>query len=168
MENETSARDVARGRRRKRPSGERGLRGFSIVEIMVVLTMAAVILRMALPSFYRAIEKSKADIAIANLRGLWAAEQFFWIENRTYTGDMSSAGGLNNYHLLSADVLSNQAQPYLYSIDNYSATTFTIRATRIAGSAFSDYFTIDQTGVVTGSVKLEDGFTIAPPATASY
>jgi type IV pilus assembly protein PilE len=164
MMNETSAP----ARQRTRPAGSCRPRGFSIVEIMVVLTLAAVILRMALPSFYRTIEKSKADIAISNLRGLWAAEQFFWIENRTYTNDMSSASGLNKYNLLAADVISNQTQPYQYSIDTSSATTFTIRATRSAGSAFTDYFTIDQTGVVSGSVTLEDGFTIAPPATASY
>jgi Tfp pilus assembly protein PilE len=159
MRNEISARDAATAR---------GLRGFSIVELTVVLTMAAVILSMALPSFYRAIEKSKADIAITNLRGLWAAEMFFWIENRTYTNDMSSATGLNMYNLLSADMEANQSQTYQYTIVDYSATTFTIRATRTTGSPFTDYFTIDQTGSVSGSVTLDDGYVIAPPAGASY
>jgi len=150
-------------RKNRRTRGDR--RGFSIMEVMVVLTITAVMIRMALPSFYRSVEKTKADIAIANLRALWAAEQFYWVENRNFSSDFDA---LNNYNLLPPDVLpaaqtATPAPPYSYTIVSYSATGFTIKAQRANTSALADAFQIDQTGAVTGSVTLGDGYVILPP-----
>ena len=150
-------------RKNRRTRGDR--RGFSIMEVMVVLTITAVMIRMALPSFYRSVEKTKADIAIANLRALWAAEQFYWVENRNFSSDFDA---LNNYNLLPPDVLpaaqtATPAPPYSYTIVSYSATGFTIKAQRANTSALADAFQIDQTGAVTGNVTLDDGYVILPP-----
>ena len=120
---------------------------------------------MALPQFMRAVEKAKADVAIANLRAVWAAEQFYWVEYRSFTSDFDA---LNTYKLVPPDVMPAQQlatppPPYVYSVADYSATGFTIKAQRSVGSVLTDYFQIDQTGTVTGSITLSDGYIIQAP-----
>ena len=42
-------------------------RGFTLVEMMIVLTIIAIVATMCIPTFQRAVEQSEADIAAANL-----------------------------------------------------------------------------------------------------
>ena len=65
-------------------------KGFTLIEAMTVVTMMAIISAMAVPSFRLAMEESKADIAQANLRAIWAAERFYWMSNRQYTEDINT------------------------------------------------------------------------------
>jgi prepilin-type N-terminal cleavage/methylation domain-containing protein len=58
---------------------------FTLVELMVVLTIVAIMATMSVPTFQHAIEQSRADIAGANLRAIWAAERLYWLEYHTYT-----------------------------------------------------------------------------------
>ena len=44
----------------------------------------------AVPSYRRAIEQSRIDIAGANLRAIWAAERLYWLQNQTYTTDIAT------------------------------------------------------------------------------
>ena len=64
-------------------------RGFTLTELMVVTTLIGVMAAMSIPSFQRAVEQSRADIAAANLRAIWAAERLFWLENHAYTDKLS-------------------------------------------------------------------------------
>jgi prepilin-type N-terminal cleavage/methylation domain-containing protein len=68
---------------RARPSG------FTLMELMVVLVIMGVLAAFAIPSYRRAIEQSRADIAGANLRAIWAAERSYWLETQEYTEDLS-------------------------------------------------------------------------------
>ena len=52
---------------------------------MVVLTVIAIMAAMCIPTFQRAIEQSRADVAAANLRAIWAAERLYWLEYHAYT-----------------------------------------------------------------------------------
>ena len=58
-------------------------RGFTLTELMVVTTLIGVMAAMSVPSFQRAVEQSRVDIAVANLRAVWAAERLYWLENHT-------------------------------------------------------------------------------------
>ena len=65
-------------------------RGFSLVEVMVVLTVIGVLIALSVPSYQRAVEQARADVAVANLRAIWSAERLFWIEHHPYTADLSA------------------------------------------------------------------------------
>ena len=67
----------------RRPLAAR--RGFTLTELMVVTTLIGVMAAMSVPSFQRAVQQSRVDIAVANLRAIWAAERLYWLENHTYT-----------------------------------------------------------------------------------
>src|SRR4051794_10467781 len=86
-------------------------RGYSLMEVAVVVTLMSVILSMTAPSFQRAVETTRADLAAANLRALWAAERFYWLEYRTYTDDLSRLAALG---LLDPQVPTASA-PFAYS-----------------------------------------------------
>jgi prepilin-type N-terminal cleavage/methylation domain-containing protein len=134
-------------------------RGFTLTELMVVTTLIGVMAAMSVPSFQRACEQSRADIAAANLRAIWSAERLFWLENHTYTPNLSpqtppSLPGLVDLGLIDPQVVvstysDGSCKPYSYSVPAAGTATFTATATRKDkyGNQLG-YFTIDQDGNV--------------------
>jgi prepilin-type N-terminal cleavage/methylation domain-containing protein len=143
------------------PGFSRRRGGFTLPEILVVLTLMAVMIAMAAPSFQKAVEKAKADVAIANLRAVWAAERFFWLDNRAYTANL---GQLVTLDLLNAELTAGTS-PYVYTVStSIDGETFVATATHITGSSWSGSFTIDQTGTVGGKVTSPGDPDILPPS----
>jgi len=148
----------------KRPTAERRIRSpghrraFSLTEVSVVLTILAILLAMAVPSFRRSLEQSKADIAAANLRGLWVAERVYWLETRAFTADMSKLESLG----LVDPALTSTGNPYVYKITRARANTFSASANRSGSTQWSGALTIDQTGIVKGQIRERGGRVIEP------
>jgi prepilin-type N-terminal cleavage/methylation domain-containing protein len=126
----------------------RGLRSaYSLLELMVVLTMISVLMAISVPLFHRAVEESRASMAAANLRAVWAAERIYWLDNRTYTSNFSDLQPLLD------PSIPLGTQGYSYAITASDNTTFTVTATRIGSSTWSGHFSIDQTGLVSGTIQ---------------
>ncbi len=127
-------------------------RGFTLTELMVVTTLIGVMAAMSVPSFTRAVQQSRVDISVANLRAIWAAERLYWLENHTYTPVTApttpdqALQSLQNLGLLDAEVLSGVGG-YNYSVTSGTTTTFTAQATSINTWGLG-CLTIDQTGSV--------------------
>ena len=145
-------------------------RGFTLTELMVVTTLIGVMAAMSIPSFQRAVEQSRADIAAANLRAIWAAERLFWLENHAYTDKLSQQSpqpvGLMQLGLLdpslplteSAGTQSGGGYYYTVVAGSDTTPTFTATATRCGTSSC---FTIDQSGTMGGTVTV-GGCAITP------
>lgn len=140
------------------PSRRHRRSGFSLIEVVVVITVIAVLIAFAAPTFGVAIEQSQADIAAANLRSIWTAERLYWLENRTYTTDLSA---LESAGLLDSAIVTGSSQ-YSYAVSAADASTFSATATRIASQRWSGSFTIDQTGSMTGSIQAAGQSAIVP------
>jgi type IV pilus assembly protein PilE len=123
--------------------------GFSLVEMMVVLTVIGILVAMAIPSYERALEQSQANIAAANLRAIWSAERFYWLENRAYTADLTvlKASGLLDPQIVLA------TSGYVYSVSAAGSNTMTASATRTESARWSGAYQIDETGLISGSVE---------------
>ncbi len=133
-------------------------RTFSLVEVMVVLTVIGVLIAMSVPSYQRAVEQARADVAAANLRAIWTAQRLYWIENRAYTADLSA---LRAAGLLDAEtVLATTG--YVYAASAPGDGTFTATATRTGSSQWAGQLTIDQTGTLSGAVSAPGQPQIAP------
>ena len=63
-------------------------RAFSLIEIMITMTILGVLISFSAPRVMRTMEQSHADIATANLRSICSAQRFYWIENRTYASSL--------------------------------------------------------------------------------
>jgi prepilin-type N-terminal cleavage/methylation domain-containing protein len=126
-------------------------RAFTLTELMVVMTIVGVMAAMSLPSFQRAIEQSRADIAVANLRAIWAAERLYWLEYHTY---ISNVGTLQTLGVLDNTIPTNTTDSmggYKYAITEATETTMKAKVTH--ASDFGS-FEIDQSGNVTGSITI--------------
>jgi prepilin-type N-terminal cleavage/methylation domain-containing protein len=134
-------------------------RGFTLTELMVVMVMIGVMVAMSVPSYQRAIEQSRADIAAANLRAIWAAERLYWLENGRYTPAAdpptpdTALQSLRDLGLIDGEIVAGTGG-YTYAITSASATAFTATATR---PGTSGNFTISELGVVGGTVTVGSG-----------
>jgi Tfp pilus assembly protein PilE len=106
---------------------------------MVVLTIMAAMAAMSVPCFHRAIKQSRADVAAANLRAVWAAQRLFWLENHAYTNSLAN---LRSLGLLDPEYTATGG--YTYSVA-LTASGFTATA---ENSQDSVTLTIDENGTV--------------------
>ncbi|WP_182870841.1 type IV pilin protein [Rhodopirellula sp. JC639] len=146
---------------------------FSLIEVIVTMTILAVLLTFAAPSVIQTMEQSHADLAGASLRSIASAQRFFWLENRTYATSLQD--------LIDAELVDNElinASPrYEFSITAADVAGFTAQARRrsfngagnpVYNGAWSGDFQIDETGEISGDVEgrfnpiLGDSPTIVP------
>ena len=133
---------------RPRPSG------FTLTELMVTVTIMGVLVGMSAPYFGRALEQSRADFAVANLRAIWAAQRLYWLEYHAYTDKLTQASpkGLFELGLLDPAIVGTTGD-YTYTVPSAGSNTFQAKATRAAGTGWTGWFTIDQNGTTAGSIS---------------
>ncbi len=65
----------------------RGKRGFTLVEIMIVVAIIGLLAAIAIPSFIKARSESQKNACINNLRQIDAAKEQWALANKKVTGD---------------------------------------------------------------------------------
>lgn len=123
--------------------------GFTLTELFIVVLIIAILAAIAIPVLSKNIEKSKTGEALATLNLIKMAERDYFIDNNAYTTDFS---------LLNIDNPNNIAgtnRYFTYTIPTGDVNSFTATATRKEGSYTGDWYTIDQTGVITSSGRFK-------------
>lgn len=77
---------------KRNPVGFRQERGFSLVELMVVVAIIGVLATIAIPRVNRFIAKSRQSEAQVNLSSLYTFNKNFWVEFQGYTADFNAMG----------------------------------------------------------------------------
>jgi prepilin-type N-terminal cleavage/methylation domain-containing protein len=123
-------------------------RGFSLVEVMVVLAVLGILVAMAVPSYQRTLEQARANIAAANLRAIWSAERLYWLEYHAFTTDLAS---LRTLGLLDPGIVG-ATNGFTYGVTSAGNDNFQAVATRTGSTCWTGEYTIDETGLIGGAL----------------
>ncbi|MCH9770233.1 MAG: prepilin-type N-terminal cleavage/methylation domain-containing protein [Gammaproteobacteria bacterium] len=99
--------------------------GFSIMEIMIAITIVAILIAIAFPSYQEYIHKSHRIEGIHTLLAIQLAEEKYRVNNASY-GSLTDVWG---------GVTSSENGYYNLSISNLSATSYTLTATATGDQA---------------------------------
>jgi type IV pilus assembly protein PilE len=140
-------------------------RGFSLVELMIALLIVAVLTSIAVPSYRQYVLRSHRAEAKTALLNVAAAQERFYLQNNTYTTDLTSAPaatppGLGQADYDAASGVQTENGWYTIAVTAANATAFSVTATAIgaqASDAKCTTFTLTSAGVksATGSASAE-------------
>jgi type IV pilus assembly protein PilE len=126
-------------------------RGFSLIELMIVVLVVAVLAAIAVPSYRQYVLRSHRTEAKAALLNVAAAQEKFYLQNNTYTTALTAAppAGLG----IAATTRNGY---YNIAIGDADATEYSVTATA-AGTQIQDTacasFAIDSFGVKSATKK---------------
>ena len=82
-------------------------RGFTLIELMIVVAIVAIIASVAYPSYQAQVLKTRRADAHASLTDISARQERHMAQNNTYTTDISTAAGLGLGRTTSTDGFYN-------------------------------------------------------------
>lgn len=129
-------------------------RGVSLLELMIVVVIVAILSSIAYPSYTRYIVNSKRTAATSALLQIADRQQQFYMDNKSYTDDLTNLGFGANPFVVADDgrstVAGDQDAVYTISLSNVATTTYTITATPLHSQLTRDTkcgnLILDQTG----------------------
>jgi prepilin-type N-terminal cleavage/methylation domain-containing protein len=68
--------------------------GFTLIELMIVVSILAFLSMISVPNFLRFLAKAKRTEAYMNLGSLYVAEKSYWAENGKYSTKLTGKDGI--------------------------------------------------------------------------
>lgn len=127
-----------------------GKRGFTLVEIMIVVAIIALLAAIAIPNLLRARHNANEAAAVASLRTLSTAEESYRAaQNPLIYGTMAQLGAATPAYI-DATLAAGAKQGYNFTMTaGPTANVYTITAVpQVVGQTGTRTFSVDQTGVV--------------------
>lgn len=69
-------------------------KGFTLIELMIVIAIIAFLSMIAMPSFFKFLAKAKRAEAYMNLNAIYTAEKIYWAEHGAYSKALSGPHGI--------------------------------------------------------------------------
>jgi type IV pilus assembly protein PilE len=115
-------------------------RGFTIIEILIVVAVVGILMSIAYPSYRDYVTRSKIAEAVAQLSDMRVKMEQYYQDNRSYAGGCASG--------TVAPLPSGQAAKYFtYSCPTKDATSFTVNAAGKLEQGLDGFlYTVDQGG----------------------
>ena len=89
-------------------------KGFTLVEIMIVVVIIGLLAAMAIPAFQKVRQSSQDKAVLNNARQLSAAADQYYLENGVSTVDMPSLVGATNY-VKAVNTVASETYPAFYT-----------------------------------------------------
>lgn len=124
----------------------RKMRGVTLVELMIVVIVLGILAAVAYPNYRNTADRAKRNEAKAALLQIATNQERFYLNNNTYTTDMTQLGFAG-----AGNVVSDSGS-YMINVDNADANNFQATATYLNAGAEAGRcatFQIDGRGVRT-------------------
>ena len=102
----------------------KSLRGFTLLELLMVVVVIAILAAVALPQFLKTQERARMSEALTILGAIRSAEIRYYAENSTYTNTTTAL----DLGTAATDLAGTPA--YAYTVSGATATDFVAVATR--------------------------------------
>jgi type IV pilus assembly protein PilE len=113
------------------------LRGFTLLEVMIVVAIIATLAAIALPSYATYVKRSRILDAVTRLADARSRLEDYFLDERAYVNASGGCGVAPSSSATDAFVVQCEA----------TATTFTVTATGIAAKGMASFaYAIDQSG----------------------
>lgn len=127
----------------------RSNKGFTLIELMIVVVIIGILAALAIPRFMRATTKSKQTEAKTILKQIYTMEHAYRQEYNLYWGDGVSASALAPTAFARIGVDIGATARYVYTmVAGANTFTCTAVATNLDDDASDDEWTIDDTGTL--------------------
>ncbi len=119
-------------------------KGFTLVELLMVVIIIGILVTLAVPNYYRSVERAKAGKAKAAMDAIRKAELQYRAFHDEYTATLDP--DLTDFDLPSSIGATGSDGDWTYTISNATTDALEITATRDNGPHAGDTVTMDQDG----------------------
>ena len=126
-------------------------KGFTLIELMIVVVIIGILAALAIPRFMQATTKSKQSEAKGILKQVYTMQRTYRQEFNTYEDNGVTAVAGGSFPTIGVDIMASARYQYDMAA---AADAFTCTATaNLDDDATIDTWTIDQDGTLTNTIN---------------
>ena len=112
-------------------------RGFTLIELMVVVLIIAILIAIAIPTFLGARQRAQDKQAQSNIRNALTTEKTYYVDNQKYTATAADLTAIEaSLNFSSVDASSRGVQPTLVTVGTDTAAGVCLESDSKSGSKF--------------------------------
>ena len=124
------------------------LKGFTLVEIMIVVAIIAILAAVAIPNFVKYRRNAQATSCVSNLKQIQTAKEQWMMANGSVPSDLSQISGSTDKYIKSTPKCSESGATYSINADGVDPTCSV--GTTLAADDMASWHVLDKASVKKG------------------